>query len=134
MRVTLLLLLIVACAVGCDHRLNGSFEFTNHSNTMLSVDVSGFEDNPPVGDLYPTGTKGSSMRSMPLPSKVTITWSEGHEIVAGPNGVASHFSPDTQLFTKVISLASITNWQADATLHFDFESNHVWNAYYDKEP
>ena len=105
--------------LGAGEGFGGRFSFTNKSKVELWVQTSGFERNPPCGTLVPGGLKGSVMGPMRLPSEATITWSEGY---------ASYNNPRAEQHTNVISMLSLSNCPADATVVFEFTSNRIWRV------
>ena len=118
-RVTFIAFLLTVFLLGCAHQVR-DFEFKNRSASLINAEIYGFEDNPPVGDMYPAGGKGATMHFMPIPQQVMIAWNE--EPYKNPK--QGFVNMDT------ISLTSLTNWSSDVTLVFEFGSNHVWRVFY----
>ena len=151
MRFILSVLLLAVLMTGCARRFSGDFEFRNRSNTNLYVEIYGFERNPPVGLLYPTGNNGSDMGAMPLPPQAILTWSEtyettiktehgssfGRDVLNNPymlnfdsptNGVAIATMRKPESHTETFLMSSISNWSPNAALFFEFGSNRVWKV------
>ena len=121
-RVTCLAVLLTVFLLGCAHRVE-TFKFENRTDMLISADIYGFEDNLPVGEIYPSlkGGNIANMHPMRLPEQVMIAWNEN------PDKNTSGFHNMDNL-----SLTSLTNWSRDATLVFEFESNRVWRAFYEQ--
>src|SRR5476651_141283 len=120
-RVIFLAVLLTVFLLGCAHRVE-TFKFENRTDMLISADIYGFEDNPPVGEIYPSpkGGKVAEMHPMRLPEQVMIAWNDNPD--KNTNGYHH---------TDNLSLTSLTNWSPDATLVFEFESNHVWRVFYE---
>jgi hypothetical protein len=118
-RETVFIAVLFALVSGCAHKVR-NFQFYNKTDINIYADVYGFENPPPVGDLYPfpKGGSGATMGPMPLPKEAIMAWNE--DLESHSNGF-SHM--------QNLSLASLTNWSSDATLVFEFQSNRVWRVF-----
>jgi len=104
--------LMFAALVGCEAKFAGTIAFRNASDAKIRVNVTGFVENPPCGNLIPNATKTSKLRPMTLPEKTVLLWR----------------SPDQPGQETVISIPEDARKAMNGELLFEFGSDKKWSV------